>query len=197
MPQDKNKKSYMTRDQAGIYNPMIVRQQPLRPNPRIRGYGGDLTHGAEDRTIAGMSIRDGVKYNQDTIKMLEGDYFGNVLPKRTARELAAHATDQKVVSGRDAYNAKIMRGKLADRASAAAEAAGVRAKRGAAMRRGAMAGLGTAALAVANDARRMPTSEEDTNDSYGMTALGGTQGTYPNQGRMSKALGVKNTKAGM
>jgi hypothetical protein len=32
---------------------------------------------------------------------------------------------------------------------------------------------------------------------YGASALGGSNGSYPNQGKMSKALGVKNTKAGM
>lgn len=32
---------------------------------------------------------------------------------------------------------------------------------------------------------------------YGSTALGGSNGSYPNQGKMSKALGVKNTKPGM
>lgn len=31
---------------------------------------------------------------------------------------------------------------------------------------------------------------------YGATALGGTQGSYPSQGKMSKAMGVKNVKPG-
>jgi hypothetical protein len=32
---------------------------------------------------------------------------------------------------------------------------------------------------------------------YGKTALEGSKPSYPNQSKMSKALGVKNTKAGM
>jgi hypothetical protein len=186
MPQDKNKKSYMTRDQAGIYNPMIVRQQPLRPNPRVRGYGGDLTHGSEDRTIAGMSIRDGVKYNKDTIKMLEGDYFGNVLPKRTARELAAHATDQKVVAGRDAYNAKVMRGELANRAGAA-QAKAVAAGRKAAVGKGLMRLGGVVASSMAAGGAGVRSTP----------AGSGSKDAYPNQGKYSKALGIKNTKPGI
>jgi hypothetical protein len=40
-------------------------------------------------------------------------------------------------------------------------------------------------------------SKLPTRRDYGTTALSGSNGSYPNQGKMSKALGVKNTKAGM
>jgi len=195
MPQDKKFK-FQTRRDSGIYDQRMI---PMVGELGRRPDGSYRYRAGQTRTKAG----DLARFDENASSKFSGDVSDLGLSVRQPNsfkktpEGVGLSVDNAIVGSRDAYNAKVMRSRLADRASAAAEAAGVRAKRGAAMRRGAMAGLGTAALSVANDSRRMPTSEEDTNDSYGMTALGGTQGTYPNQGRMSKALGVKNTKAGM
>jgi hypothetical protein len=194
------KQKYISREDAGIYTPPIAKgpNTPLFRPTNTRRYNTDL--GRETRTVSG-NIERGWKM-PDPVFQVEpnyGDY--GVIPKNTDNTLRGHFADQKVVTGRDAYNTKLMRGELANRAAAAAEAAGVRAKRSAAVRRGVMAGLGVAAMAASDrGARRMSQSDEDMterNNTYGSAALGGSNGTYPNQGKFSKALGVKNTKPGM
>lgn len=193
--QSSRKQQYLTAGEAGIYTPGIAKHPDtpmfVRGTNPVR-YNVDM--GRETRTVAG-NIARGEK-NPDPRFRVEPNYGdGGVIPKDTVNALRGHFTDQKVVAGRDAYNAKLMRGELANRASAAANRSALAASRRAALGKGLMRAGGLAATAFL--AGRDAEHGEPNNNDYGTSALGGSNGSYPNQGKMSKALGVKNTKAGM
>ena len=190
MPQDKK---FTTRQDSGIYNQSLVPmddRQMRRPDGSYRYVAGDT------RTVLGDAARGDV---QNRFK-LGGDISGLGLRYRNG-SYPGMEIDNKVVTSRDANNAKVARERLAGRASdnASNTARGNMIKRGVGKmaQRGIMAGLGSAAVMMADSARKMPRTSEDTNDSYGQSALGGSNGSYSGQGPMSKAMKVKNTKAGM
>jgi hypothetical protein len=193
MPQDKNAK-YITRRDFGIYDQRLVPMTSAmgrRPDGSYRYRAGDT------RTVGGDQVRGDVNARDK----FSGDISDLGLSQKrpsnfTSPEGKGIAADNLIVGTRDAHNARAMRSNLASRAATAAESTGIKAKRGAAMRRGAiLGGLGTGAALAAQ--RGASDYEPEDNTSYGRSALGGSNGSYPSQGPMSKAMKVKNTKAGM
>ena len=193
MPQDKQSK-FTTRQDSGIYDQSLVpmdNRQMRRPDGSYRYVAGDT------RTERGDAARGDI---QNRFK-LGGDISGLGLRYRNG-SYPGMEIDNKIVTSRDANNAKVARERLAGRASDKASestARGNMIKRGVVKmaQRGVIAGLGSAAVMMSDSARKMPRTSEDTNDSYGQSALGGSNGSYSGQGPMSKAMKVKNTKAGM
>ena len=179
------KQQYISRDDAGIYTPSIAKgpNTPLFRPTNTRRYNTNL--GGETRTVSG-NIERGWKM-PDPVFRVEPNYGDNgVIPKDTANALRGHFADQKVVAGRDAYNASLMRGELANRAGAA-RAKAAAAGRKAAVGKGLMRLGGVVASSMAAGAAGVRSTP----------AGSGSKDAYPNQGKYSKALGIKNTKPGM
>ena len=187
MPQDK-KSPFTTRQDSGIYNQSLV---PMDDRPMRRPDGSYRYVAGDTRTERGDAARGDI---QNRFK-LGGDISGLGLRYRDG-SYPGMAIDNKIVSGRDANNAKVARERLAGRAAQYAGNVAASASRAKAGRRLASLGALTAG-AVAAGQKGVRDVPNETDNTYGMSALGGNNGAYPNQGKMSKALGVKNTKAGM
>jgi hypothetical protein len=198
MPQDKNAK-YITRRDFGIYDQRLV---PMTSSMGRRPDGSYRYRAGDTRTVGGDQERGDVNARNK----FSGDISDLGLSQKrpsnfTSPEGKGIAADNLIVGTRDAHNANAMRTNLGNRASAAAQAANTRAKRNSAVgQAGRKAGLiGTlatgAVLAAQRGAEDVDMTEHD--NAYGSAALGGSNGSYSGQGKMSKALGVKNTKPGM
>jgi hypothetical protein len=197
MPQDTRNK-FRTRSDFGIYDQRLV---PMKSEMGRRPDGSYRYRAGDTRTVAG----DRYRLDENGQNKMTGDISDLGLSVRrpsnyASPEGAALAIDNEVVAFRDAKNARVAREKLAGRAgkyqgdvAASASASASRAKAG---RRLASLGALTAG-AVAAGQKGVRDVPNETDNTYGMSALGGNNGAYPNQGKMSKALGVKNTKAGM
>lgn len=187
MPQDKKLK-YTTRQDSGIYNQRLV---PMDDRPMRRPDGSYRYVAGDTRTVLGDAARGDV---QNRFK-LGGDISGLGLRYRNG-SYPGMDIDNKVVTSRDAHNAKVARVNLANTAAKYQGDVAASASRAKAGRRLASLGALTAG-AVAAGQKGVRDIPNETDNTYGMSALGGNNGAYPNQGKMSKALGVKNTKAGM
>lgn len=193
--QSSQKQEYITAAEDGIYTPGITKGLHEPPYKNTNPPRFNLDMGRETRTIAGNAAA-GVKY-PDPIMRIEPNFRnrGGVTNKDYANALRAHYTTQNIVASRDAWNAEAMRKNLTNRAAESAVRSSVAAARRAAVGKGLMRAGGLAATAFLAG-RNSEKGEADTG-SYGTTALGGSNGSYAGQGKMSKALGVKNTKPGM
>lgn len=155
--------------------------------------------------IAETARETGSYKNHDKIRLQQHEVIENTRPTaKAAATEAGRRVDAKVVTGRDATNARIMRERLANRAAQTDTGMGAKAA-GGALASGLAKGLGVAGVLAASEkaAGETPTqlrsmmqnTMNDPKSWYNTQGPGSVKRpSYNGQSTMSKLMDVKNPK---
>lgn len=160
------------------------------------------------RPAIAETVRETGSYkNHDKIRLQQHEVIENTRPTaKTAALEAGRRVDSKVITARDATNARIMRDRLASRA-AQSNANKTATVAGSALASGLVKGVGVAGVLAASEkaAGATPTQERammqsamnDPKSWYNTQGPGSVKRqSYNGQSKVSKLMGVTNQKAG-